>query len=203
MKVSTFAAGTAFGLAAALGAFDGGEGAEQLIAASTVAAGLAGYLVGPRYPRRAPYTVTAGDVRVLPVGAVLGALAGVAPVADSDSEEAMATAATLGGLLGIWITDRAWVMPFDHGSGDVTQVYLGTIAGSLLGAAAVVLAEPRDAFPAVALVTAGGIAGALGGHALAAPQRARARVSWHFTPERLALAVARMPGVYPAVTVRW
>ena len=203
MKFSTFAAGTAFGLAGTFGAFGGDGDAEQVVAGSMVAAGLAGYLLGPAYPRRASYTVTAGDVRLLPIGALLGALAGATPVADADDEKLIAAGATLGGLAGIWLADRVWALPFDHGSGDVTQTWLGTIAGGLLGAAAAVLADPDDAFPALALVTTGAIAGAAGGHHLASPRRAQARVSWRFTPERGALALAGVPGAYPVVSLRW
>jgi hypothetical protein len=203
MKFSTFAAGTVFGLAGTFGAFGGDSDAEQVVAGSMVAAGLAGYLLGPAYPRRASYTVTAGDVRLLPIGALLGALVGATPVADADDEKLIAAGATLGGLAGIWLADRVWAVPYDHASGDVTQTWLGTIAGGLLGAAAVVLVEPRDAFPALALVTTGAIAGALGGHRLASPRRAQPRVSWRFTPDRGALALAGVPGVYPVVTVRW
>jgi hypothetical protein len=203
MKFSTFAAGTALGLAGTFGAFEDDGGAEQVVAGSMVAAGLAGYLLGPAYPRRAPYTVTAGDVRLLPIGALLGALAGATPVADADDTRLIAAGATLGGLAGVWLADRVWAMPYDHGSGDVTQTWLGTIAGGLLGAAAVVLAEPRDAFPALALVTTGAIAGAVAGHHLASPRRAQPRVSWRFTPERGVLALARVPGSYPVVSVSW
>ena len=203
MKFSTFAAGTVFGLAGTFGAFGSDSDAEQVVAGSMVAAGLAGYLLGPAYPRRASYTVTAGDVRLLPVGALLGALAGVTPVADAEDEKLLAAGATLGGLAGIWLADRIWAVPYDHGSGDVTQTWLGTIAGGLLGAAAVVLTEPEDALPALALITTGAIAGAAGGHHLASPRRAESRVSWRFTPERGALALTKMPGTYPVVSVTW
>jgi hypothetical protein len=203
MKFSTFAAGTALGLAGVAGAFDGERSAGQAVAGSMVAAGLAGYLLGPTYPRRVPYTVTAGDVRSLPIGALLGALAGATPVANAEDSKVIAAGATLGGLAGVWVADRIWVKPYDHGSGDVTQTWLGTIAGGLLGAAAVVLAEPDDALPALALVTVGGIAGAAGGHRLASPRRAQPRLSWRFTPERAALALANVPGAYSLVRVSW
>ena len=203
MKFSTFAAGTALGITGVAGALDGDDTAEQVVAGSMVAAGLAGYLLGPAYPRRTSYTVTAGDVRLLPIGALLGALAGATPVANADDEKVIAAGATLGGLAGIWLADRIWAVPYDHGSGDVTQTWLGTIAGGLLGAAAVVLTEPDDPLPVLALVTTGAIAGAAGGHHLASPRRAQPRLSWHFTPERLALASARVPGTHPVLTLRW
>ena len=203
MKFSTFAAGAALGLAGIFGAFEDGDDAEQAVAGSMVAAGLAGYLLGPAYPRRAPYAVTAGDVRLLPIGALLGALAGATPFADAEDSKVIAAGATLGGVAGVWLADRVWAVPYDHGSGDVTQTWLGTIAGGLLGGAAVVLAEPDNAFPALALVTAGGIAGAAGGHSLASPRKAAPRVSLRITPERGVLALAGVPGSYPVVSVSW
>lgn len=207
MKLSTFAAGTALGIAGAVGLFDhadltGAFNYERLVAGSMVAAGLAGYLLGPNYPRRARYTVTAGDVRVLPIGAFIGALAGATPFVESENEQLIAGGATVGWLAGIVAVDRWVAKPFDYGSGDVTQAWLGTIAGGLLGGALIVLTEPR-APSALAMITAGATAGALAGHAMAAPSRAGSRSAFYFTPEKLAYAVGGIPGTYSVIGMRF
>ena len=198
MKFSTFAAGTALGLAGAAGLFDqadltGASSYERLIAGSMVAAGLAGYLLGPNYPRRARYAVTAGDVRVLPIGAFIGALAGATPFVESENEQLIAGGATIGWLAGIVASDRWVAKPFDYGSGDVTQAWLGTIAGGLLGGALIVLTEPR-APAALAMITAGATAGALAGHAMADPSRAGSRSAFYFTPEKWRMPSAAYRG---------
>ena len=201
MKFSTFGAATAFGIAAASGLFEQGESAERAVAGSMVAAGLAGYLLGPRYPRRARYTVTAGDVRLLPIGGLLGAMTGATFTVATEQEEPIGAAATLGGLAGIYLADRLWARPYDHGTGDVTQTWLGTIAGGLLGGAVTVLVEPDEPTVPMALITGGAILGAIGGHGIAAPRRAPARTSLRLHPENLGLAAARMRGLHPLVSL--
>jgi hypothetical protein len=218
MKFSTFAAATTLGLFGASGALDDvDDDVERLAAGSIITAGIAGYLMGPIYPRRARYTVTAGDVRLLPIGGLLGVLVGATPFVDSDQEEIAFAAATVGGLAGIWLADRGWARPYDHGSGDVTQTWLGTIAGGLLGGALVVLTE-ADPTPAMAMVTLGAIAGTFGGHALAAPQRvgarqarsdagvrgsSRGRMEFSVNPAALFGAAAGVRGIHPALTLRF
>ena len=216
MKFSTFAAGTTFGLAGALGLLDSTGNAEEPVTAAVLAAGVTGYLLGPAYPRRARHTVTAGDVRLLPIGALLGVLAGATPFVESDAEEAGFAAATAGGLAGLFLADRWWVRPYDHGSGDVTQTWLGTIAGGLLGGAVAVLTEPSPA-AAMAMVTGGAVIGAVAGHSLAQPARAGtlrtgsrtgaartdARFSVQLNPVAVVTGLARAPGTHGVVTVRF
>src|SRR5688572_18396699 len=72
---STTLGGTTAGVLGALGAFEGAQSNERVAVAGIVAAGLLGYPLGVRYPRRAWYRVTAGDVMtLLPAGLVGGAL---------------------------------------------------------------------------------------------------------------------------------
>jgi len=201
MKFSTFAAGTAFGLAGTVGLFEGGEGAERTVAGAVVAAGLAGYLLGPAYPRTARYTVTAGDVRLLPIGALLGVMTGATLTAATERAEPIAAAATAGGLAGLYLADRMWARPYDHGTGDVTQTWLGTIAGGLLGGAVSVLAEPDEPTLPLALITGGGIVGAIAGHSIASPRRVLTRASIRLHPENLGFAAARLPGLHPLLSL--
>jgi len=216
IKGSTFAAATAFGIAGASSDLDG-ESAERFVAGSMVASGIIGYLVGPRYPRVASYTVTSGDVRLLPIGALLGALVGVTPFVDQNNDRLAFGAATLGGWAGILAADRAWARPFDHGTSDVTQVWLGTIAGALLGGGLIVLTETDNAVPALAMVTGGGLLGAIAGHHLADPPRAQprraslapdlrsrgGRLAISLDPTALAFSAARVPGRHALISLRF
>jgi hypothetical protein len=214
MKVSTFSAGAAFGALGAAGLVaDGGD--ERSVAGAVAAAGVIGYVMGPLYPRNAKYMVTAGDVKTLSVGALLGAAVGATPFVGGNDDKVGFAAATAGGLTGILIADRVWARPFDYGASDATQLWLGTIAGALLGGAVIVLAEPSEPTVAMGLVTAGGLLGAIAGHAIADPPRAgqrgasagqelrlgRARL--RFDLGSLALAAGRVPGNHALVTVRF
>ena len=199
MSASNFAAATAFGVLGATRDEFANADDERLVAGSMVAAGLAGYVLGPNYPRKARYTVTAGDVRVLLVGATLGAMAGATPFAGNDDNIVFA-GATAGGLLGIALVERQWSRPFDHISSDVTQIWLGTVAGALLGTAGVVLSDP-SVKGGMLLVTGGGVLGALAGHNFANPARAGSRAMRpegerrvRFDAAGLVFAASRVPG---------
>lgn len=214
---SSFLALTAAGIEGAAGLFET-DNVERGIAASLVAAGAAGYLLGPRYPRRARYVVTAGDVKILWVGAVLGAAITASPIVDTNVEPGVAFGlATAGMLGGIGLSEMTWVRRYDHSMGDVVQVWLGTIAGGLLGGAAVVLTSPSDASTIMSLITAGATIGAIGAHKLVRPPRAsprsarlsepestrRAGARVEFTPMSVALALKKVPGVHPLLTLRF
>lgn len=213
---SNFAAGTALGV---LGTFKdefSGPEDERLVAGTLVGAGLVGWMVGPAYPRSVKYVATVGDVRVLTVGAVLGTLAGVTPFVEADNSRLAFAGATLGGLAGITLVERAWARKFDHSSSDAAQVYLGTIAGGLLGTAAIVLTQP-EATGGMLLITGGGVLGALAGRNFANPPRAQtadasrprsetqlgraSRVS--FDPSAIAFAAGRVPGQHALLSIRF
>jgi hypothetical protein len=214
MKFSTFGAATALGVTAALGDLEG-ESAERTAAGAMVAAGVTGYLLGPAYPRRAKYSVTAGDVRLLPIGALLGAAIAVTPFVENDDATLPAAAATIGGWAGILVADRAWARPYDHGSGDVTQVWLGTIAGGLLGGASIVLTDAQGAV-GVGMVTLGATLGAIAGHSMASPARAGSRralapsasprsggTRLTVDPTALGFAAAGVPGQHALLSFRF
>lgn len=214
-SASSFAALTALGLLGATGAFESTV-SERDVAASMVATGAVGYLAGRSYPRRARYTVTAGDVDILWVGAALGAAAAVTPFVGSDAnEQAAFGAATAGMLGGMVLAERGWSRPYDHTTSDVGQIWLGTIAGGLVGAALVVLTEPGEKM-ATGMVTVGAAAGALAAHSLVGPAPAgarrarretsgasRARAHIEFAPVNLALTAANVRGVHPLLKVRF
>jgi hypothetical protein len=215
-KFSTLGAAMTLGVLGALGTIDD---EDRPVIGAAVAGGLAGYVIGPAYPRRASYNVTAGDVRTLPVGAILGAAAGLTPFIRNDSNrvEVLYGAATAGGIAGTLLVDRLLVRKFDYSNADATQLWLGTLAGGLLGGALVVLAEPQSVAVGVGLVTAGAILGTIGGHSLAKPNDAGPRgalretglpvrlgsTRLQFAPANLAFAASRVPGNYPVLSLRF
>lgn len=214
---SSFAALTTFGVAGTTGflpADDANEGNVRTTVGAAVGAGVAGYLLGPAYPRRARYAVTKGDIQLLWLGATVGVMLATTPIAESDVSEQLGWGLATGGFLGgILAGDRLFARPFDHTTSDATQVWLGAIAGGLMGSALVVLAEP-DANMGLAFVTAGTIAGAAIGHKLTAPRPVGTRpaatqsgatrrrgTSVEIDPAGLALGVAGVPGRHALLRV--
>lgn len=210
---STFSALTALGLTVTAGV--SGDRDEGKVAIGTaVGAGLVGYLQGPNYTRKSRYNVTRGDVQLLTIGALLGTMTAVTPIVGSDVDEKVGFGvATAGMLTGLLVADRALVRPYDHSSSEASQIWLGTLAGGLMGSAIAVLIEPAAA-GAMALVTAGAIAGTLAGHALANPARAtqQSRVTPSFersvgglrlelNPASALMSAARVPGRHALVTL--
>lgn len=212
-SISNYFALTAFGLTGASGLIDETDNARGAVGAM-IGAGLFGYALGPQYPRRAPYTVTRGDVQVLSIGATLGAAAGLVPFIRDDVEDekvvfASATAGMLGGLL---LVERGWVRGYDHSARDAVETSLGAGAGALMGAGLAVLTDANTQ-TWMGLMTGGGILGALIAHNLANPPRASVRVGYNsprtnksrvkvsFTPTELALSATRIPGRYSLLTM--
>jgi hypothetical protein len=209
-KLSTLGAAFTLGTLGTVGMFD--ESLTRPMLGAGVAGGVVGYLLGPAYPRRASYNITAGDVRLLPVGALLGAAAGLTPVIGNDNPQVLLGATTIGGAVGTLLMDRVVVRQYDYSNADATQLWLATLAGGLLGTAAAVLSEPSPEM-VLGMVTLGSFFGAIGGHNLAAPELGRPRgasrksdepsrlggARWRFDPAGAALAASRMPGNYPVV----
>ena len=202
---SNYTAATSLGLIGTL-ASDSSNG--RLLTAVTVGAGLAGYAWGPNYPRRSSYTVTRGDVQMLNVGALLGAAAGLTPVLEGDNRRLGFGVTTAGMLTGLVLADRFWVRRFDHSASDASQVWLGMLAGGLIGAGGLVLADADNPTAVLGTVTAGMLAGAIAGQKLAGPARAGGarfgQARWinerlggaklSVDPSALAMAASRVPG---------
>jgi hypothetical protein len=164
MTGSTFAAGALLGLAGTAGAFDGdGRAAERRATGALALGGIAGYLLGPNYPRHASYTVTAGDVTIVRLGAFLGASAALAPVAGVDhlDDRVVAGLATTGWLAGALISDRVAAKPFNHSMSDSHMIHLGALGGSLVFSAIPIMAKSEDAVFNSVMVTGGAIVGAI------------------------------------------
>jgi hypothetical protein len=189
----------------------------RVATAAVVGTGIGGYLFGPRYPRRARYSVTAGDINMLWIGSTLGVAAAFVPFVESDLSSRVGwTIFTTGLLGGAYLAERAWAQPFDHTQGEVAQIWLGTLGGALMGSAVLLLAEPESGSVALGVVTAGAFFGALGAHGMSDPQRAptrrraaieprdqKRRASFEWNPASLALTASGVRGNHGLLTVRF
>lgn len=209
---SNFSAATTLGL---IGTLADESSDERALVAVTVGAGLAGYAWGPNYPRRSSYTVTRGDVQMLNIGAALGVMTGLTTVLESDNRRlgfGVTTATMLGGIA---LADRYWVRKFDHSASDASQVYLGMLAGGLIGAGGLVLAESDEPTVVLGTVTGTMLAGAILGQRMATPARAGenrtgfipsinqrlARSGVSLDPTALVMAASKMPGHHSLVRI--
>lgn len=170
MTGSTLSSGAAVGLTAL--AF-GKDATAQEVNAAFVAAGVAGYLLGPRYPRRASYTVTAGDVQLVRFGALLGTLAAITPVVDNHDADirVIAGLATTGWIGGALIADRMAARPFNYSESNARMTQLGALGGALMVEVIPVLTKSSDPAFHVGAITAGGILGAVWANGLIDPPR--------------------------------
>jgi hypothetical protein len=213
MTMSTLAAGTAIGVGFASGIV--GEDNDQAASAAVLAGGIAGYVLGPRYPRQAPYTVTAGDVSLVRLGAVLGSITAISPTVDSDIDPKAGVAiATAGWVAGAFVADRIAAKPFNYSTSDSRMVYLGALGGGLMGLALPVMARAEHGTPYMIGFSAGSLIGATVTHSMAKPSREGSAVMGpsgnrsnstrvQFSPEGLAMTLAKRQGFHPLLSVRF
>ncbi|HEX2719141.1 MAG TPA: hypothetical protein VHM67_15835, partial [Gemmatimonadaceae bacterium] len=126
-----------------------------------IAAGsmIAGFALGPKYPQRARYNVTSGDVGVVTTSAVLGAMVAGIPFVDSHNSDESASLGITGGMLaGAWLGDRLLARRRDHSTSDSKLLALGAGAGATLlgGIASANDPSPRTGY---ALTTLGYVLG--------------------------------------------
>lgn len=208
---ATGAALTTIGLAATANMFDS-TASPRVATALASAALVGGHVLGPRYPRRAGYVVTAGDVRSLWVPGVIGAMAGLVPFVDSDSGDGsvVAAAMTAGFVGGVIAGDRFLVKPYDHSTSDAVLLATGATAGWLVAGGLTTLAKAGNTAALGAGVT-GATLGAIWTEsllrtsprrheqdALRAPREER-RVGVTVDPAGLIFAAARAPGRFSVV----
>jgi hypothetical protein len=173
MTGSTLGAGAVLGTAAAAGLIGDDIGSERRAAAAVLAGGLAGYIVGPAYPRQAGYTVTAGDVSLVRLGAIIGTVAALTPFSGVN-DLGMNTGsgiATIGWVGGAMIADRIAAKPFNHSIGDSRMIYLGALGGALMGTALPLMARAESAPVWMTMITGGAIAGSIATQRMMAPAR--------------------------------
>lgn len=175
--------------------------------AIVLASGLVGYPIGLLYPRNARYTVTAGDVETLGTTALLGAGTGIALLSKHTSYSGFATAATVGGVLGMMAGDRFLVQRYDHDRDEADRLSLGTGAGALMGAGIAALSKSSRNNPhAVAgLAVGGGLAGLIvtERYLRPSPDAGRPGLRMSFNPASIGLAAARVPGNHALLNVRF
>jgi hypothetical protein len=172
MTGSTLAAVTAVGLAGSSGLWRDSTGGRAASAAAAVG-GIAGYVFGPYYPRHASYTVTAGDIRVVRLGAVLGTMAAITPIVSNDSVDSQLAAGlgTAGWIAGAVLADRLSAKPYNHSSSDSHVVELGALGGALIGTGFPTIAKSDNATLYMSAATLGAIGGAILAEKTMAPPR--------------------------------
>ena len=176
--------------------------------ATILASGIVGYPLGLLYPRNARYHVTPGDIQTLWSTTLLGmATAGALFLGEKSSGRAVAASLTTGGVLGIIAGDRFLVQRYDHSRTDGGRVYLGTVAGALMGAGVATLTNTNNPDPhlVLGLAAAGGLAGIIVTERYldAAPDAGRPRFRVTFNQAGIALLAARTPGNQSLLNVRF
>ncbi|MGH7663784.1 MAG: hypothetical protein ACRENI_05755 [Gemmatimonadaceae bacterium] len=156
---------TALGVITAADASDGIDLDSRANAGVLVAAAIAGYPLGYRYGRYAPYMVTRGDVGMLYTTGAIGVLAAGTAIAAAELDDAAAWGlGTVGFVGGLFAGDRILVRRYDHTRGEAGLFALGALAGGLMGAGLSVLIDGED--PSSVLTLSLATAGAAGGAAL-------------------------------------
>jgi hypothetical protein len=212
MSGSTLLAATTVGLGFATGVL--GDDSDRAVSAAALAGGIAGYVAGPAYPRRAPYTVTAGDVSMVKLGAVLGALTAITPFVTADIDPKVGVGIlTAGWMGGAMVADRIAAKPFNHSQGDARMIFLGSLGGGLMGMALPIMTKSDNETFYMTATTGGAVLGAFITQSAMTPAREgqvskpassgsnNARVQ--FSPEALAMTLARQPGMHSLLRIRF
>lgn len=172
-----------------------------------LASGIIGYPLGLLYPRNARYRVTPGDIQTLWGTTVLGMAAAGTLLGEKSSGRAIATSLTAGGVVGMIAGDRFLVQRFDHSRTEGGRVFLGTIAGALMGAGIASLTNTSNPDPhlVLGLGTLGGLTGIIVTERYLdpAPDAGRPRFGITFNPASIALLAARTPGNHSLINVRF
>jgi hypothetical protein len=190
-------------------------GASPQGMAAAVAGGEAlGYVLGVRYPRRASFKVTAGDMNAVQTAGLVGALYGGAALSAIDNPSARQIGITMGSsyLAGMVVGNYTIARRLDLSTSEANIATVGALAGGLIGLAVPVLTQSSD--NSLVLGAAGfgatlGMAITLGitkdnRSAGAARLDRTSDPGWRVTaPSALGLAglAARAPGRYPLVRV--
>ena len=184
------------------------------IAAAVAGSEVLGYALGVRFPRRASFKVTAGDVNAVQTAGLVGALYGGAALAAIDDRNPRAVGITMGSsyLAGILVGNYAIARREDLSTSEANIATVGALAGGLIGLAVPVLTQSDD--NSLILGAAGfgatlGMAATLGitkqNRAGRSDRLGSVRHSgWQVTaPSASALAglVTRAPGRYPLLRV--
>ncbi len=164
------------GLMGTAGVFDRASSARPAVAVASAAL-IGGYLTGASYPRRATYTVTAGDVGAMTTATVLGIGVAVVPFVGQRNINGRALSAGLTGgmVLGAIAGDRWLVRPRDHTTSEATLLSTGAAVGAFIGGGFASIAR-AGARPAAALVVGGAVLATIATEAAIRPRLGGRRV---------------------------
>ena len=164
-----FSTAVALGILGAGGALEH-ESSARPAAAVASAAMLGGYAIGPSYPRRASYTVTAGDVRAMTTTSLIGIAAAAIPFVGHDRPDARALSASLAGgmVAGALAGDRWLVRPRDHTTSDAALLTTGAVLGAVVGGGVANLGD-ASAQPGWGLAVGGAVLGLIATEAAVRP----------------------------------
>ena len=167
-----FAAAASLGILGSAGALQR-ESSGRPTAVAASAAMLAGYVLGPAYPRRARYTVTDGDVRAMTLTTAIGIAGAAIPFIDAGRPDSRLLSASLtaGMVTGALAGDRLMVRPRDHTSSEATLLWTGAAVGAFLGGGVASLGD-ASAQPAWALAVGGALLGTVATEAAIRPRAA-------------------------------
>jgi hypothetical protein len=173
-----------------------------------LASGIVGYPLGVLYPRNARYNVTPGDIQTLWGATALGAAAaGALFIGRDPSSRAVAASLTTGGVVGIIAGDRLLVQRYDHSRTDGGRVFLGTLAGGLMGAGIATLTNTNDPDPrlVLGLASVGGLIGIIATERYLEPQpdAGRPRIRVTFNPAGFVGLATRAQGNHSLLNVRF
>jgi hypothetical protein len=173
-----------------------------------LASGIIGYPMGVLYPRNAHYNVTPGDIQTLWGTTLIGmATSGALFLGDKSSGRTVAAALTTGGVIGIIAGDRFLVQRYDHSRTDGGRVFLGTLAGGLMGAGIGTLTNTSNPDPHLVqgLAAAGGLIGIIVTERYLEPasDAGRPRIRVTFNPAGIVGLATRAQGNYSLLNVRF
>ncbi|MGH9886176.1 MAG: hypothetical protein ACREBE_11640 [bacterium] len=142
--------GAAVGVTAAAASNEG-----RAMAIGAVVGGALGYPLGVLYPRRAGYTVTAGDAESIGTTALIGAAWAGATLTDHVSPARIGLTLGAGYVAGAFVGERWLSRPFNLTQNQANVLKVGAVAGGLVGLALPVLSGSDDV-PVVLGAVAGG-----------------------------------------------
>jgi hypothetical protein len=171
-----FSTGLALGILGAGGALEHESTARPAAAVASLAM-LGGYVLGPSYPRRASYTVTAGDVGAMTTTSIIGIAAAAIPFVGHDRPDARALSASLAGgmIVGAFAGDRWLVRPRDHTTSESTVLLTGAGLGAVMGGGVASLGN-ASAQPAWGLAVGGAVLGLIATEAAMRPMPGGKRI---------------------------
>jgi hypothetical protein len=183
------------------------ESRDKARVLAIIASGLAGYPLGVLYPRNSNYNVTPGDIQALWPAILVGVFTGISFLPESPKTSTAWAAGTLGGIAGVLAGDRFLVRRADHSRTDASRLWLGTLAGGLMGGGVAALIDTNLGNPQLvfSLATLGALTGLIVTERTIDPRpdAGRQRIRVTFNPSGLAMIATGTKGMHSLLTVRF